>query len=92
MSTYEYINGERVRREETFRVYHNMEGSFRHHADLLVNRWWSIGRLVYAQAMQYTDEAQKLGQAFEGVYATDPNYAESLIRLIDQCHLDQYDA
>ena len=91
MPTYEYVNGVRVRRHETFRAYRHIEESFRDHADLLSSKRRSNGRLIYEQAMQHTDDPREFAQALEGVYATDPNYAELLISLIDQYHLDQYD-
>jgi flagellum-specific peptidoglycan hydrolase FlgJ len=68
-----------------------MGESYLDNADLLAHRCWSNGQLIYAQAMQHTRDARTFAPALEGVYATDANYAESLIRLSDQYQLDQHD-
>ena len=68
-----------------------MEESFRDHANLIAYKEWRRGGLIYAEAMKHTDNARKFAEALEGVYATDPNYAEELIGLMDTYDLEQHD-
>lgn len=92
MPTFEYINGQRVRRDEPFRVYNSMEESFRDHGNLIAfRRWRNSDRLIYEAAMRHTDDFRRFAEALEGVYATDPAYAELLTDLIDRYELDQFD-
>lgn len=45
---------------------------------------------TYAELFQATT-AEEQAKALTGTYATDPNYADKLMRLINQYHLTQYD-
>lgn len=73
-----------------FRVYKSVENSYRDHSDFLrdpakENRY---GFLFKLDRTNYTDWANGLQKAG---YATNPEYARALIRLIERHRLDQYD-
>lgn len=68
-----------------FRAYDSWEQSIIDHSDFLNNnaRYAKvIGEKNYKKACQYI---------YEAGYATDPNYAQKLISLIEDNHLTQYD-
>ena len=75
------------RRNECFRKYRNPEESFRDHSDFLVNqiRYKSLFSL---DPTDYKGWAKGLKQAG---YATNPDYANMLIRKIEENGLHQYD-
>jgi len=77
--TTEYINGEKVQRVEKFRAYDSYADAFRDFANLISKnpRYQAVMRNLqhpdgYAHAMQ------------QAGYATDPNYADKLIKVIQR--------
>jgi flagellum-specific peptidoglycan hydrolase FlgJ len=47
---------------------------------------------VSGEAMKHTAAPRKFAAAPEGVYATGPQYAEKLWKMMDQYELEKYDA
>ena len=69
-----------------FRVYASMADSFRDHAVFLREN------PRYAEVFRHTDDPEQFARELQRAgYATDPRYADSLIRLIRRHHLDRYD-
>lgn len=91
MSTREYVNGEWITIQDTFAVYSSWEESVRAHTQLFVNGtdWNRSHYQSVLDATSYTQAAQALQ---DRGYATDPNYAQKLISLIQEYNLNQYDA
>lgn len=77
--TTEYVNGVPQKRVEKFRAYDSYADAFKDYAGMLRNN--PRYRNVVANAQDVNGFAQGLQQAG---YATDPNYASKLIRLIRQ--------
>ena len=76
--THEYINGQRTRVVDRFRVYDSYAEAFEDH-----------GRLIsdnprYAPVLQAADAKQAARALQSGGYATDPAYADKLVALMDQ--------
>ena len=76
--THEYINGQRTRVVDRFRVYDSYADAFEDH-----------GRLIsdnprYAPVLQAADAEQAARALQSGGYATDPSYADKLVALMDQ--------
>lgn len=76
--THEYINGQRTRVVDSFRVYDSYAEAFEDH-----------GRLIsdnprYAPVLQAADAGQAARALQTGGYATDPAYADKLVALMDQ--------
>lgn len=74
-------------KNECFRKYKSVEHSYRDHSDFLVNRsrYADLFRLKPDDYKGWAKELKKAG------YATSPTYAESLIRIIEENDLHQYD-
>ncbi len=75
------------RRGECFRAYTSAEESYRDHSEFLVNgsRYRDLFSLSSTDYRGWAHGLKKAG------YATDPNYAQLLIRKIDQYGLHDYD-
>ena len=73
--------------QECFRVYESAEASFRAHSDYLRQRDRYQG-LFELEPTDYKGWARGLRKAG---YATDPRYADKLIRLIEDYDLDRFD-
>jgi|TARA_R110000796_G_scaffold236618_2_gene356148 peptidoglycan hydrolase FlgJ len=76
--THEYINGQRTRVVDRFRVYDSYADAFEDH-----------GRLIsdnprYAPVLDAADAKQAAQALQNGGYATDPAYADKLVALMDQ--------
>ena len=76
--THEYINGQRTRVVDRFRVYDSYAEAFEDH-----------GRLIsdnprYAPVLDAADAKQAAQALQNGGYATDPAYADKLVALMDQ--------
>lgn len=84
-NTFEYINGKRVETKAKFRKYPSWQESVADHSSLFLR----LDR--YANLRGETDYKNACWKVQEDGYATAPNYAESLIRLIEQYNLTQYD-
>lgn len=75
------------RRNECFRVYSTPEESFVAHSDFLVGRS-RYARLFELKPTDYKGWAKGLSEAG---YATDPKYAEKLIKVIEDYDLARFD-
>lgn len=84
-NTNEYINGELSIRSAAFRAYESAEASFTHHG-LLIGTAPRYRQVI--QAENYKEAAQLL---YANGYATDPEYPQKLIALIQEYMLYQYD-
>ena len=73
--------------QECFRVYESAEASFRAHSDYLRERE-RYQSLFELEPTDYKGWARGLRKAG---YATDPRYADKLIRLIEDYDLDRFD-
>lgn len=85
MQTKEYVNGKCIQVPARFRQYPSWKESIEDHSRILTSltRYKNIvGCKNYKTACRYIQLAG---------YATDPNYADSLIRLIQKYHLDLWD-
>lgn len=85
LETEEYVNGESGRYLESFRKYKSKKESFEHYAKLLTEakRYDKV-----KTAMDFREAAVYINQ---GGYATDPNYADKIISIIEKYNLGQYD-
>lgn len=76
--THEYINGVYTKVQAWFRAYDNAEQSFEDYAKFI------LSNARYKNALQYTDDPESYIQAVaKAGYATDPNYATSIIAIIN---------
>lgn len=86
LKSYEYVKGKKKLYVSRFRVYSSMEKSFLDH-----------GRLLeyndrYNKAFKYpNDPDQFIREVHKAGYATDPNYAKSVIALMQRYDLYRYD-
>ncbi|MCI5642628.1 MAG: glycoside hydrolase family 73 protein [Peptoniphilus sp.] len=83
--TEEYVEGESGRYMENFKKYSSKRDSFNHYAKLLTraNRYKKVKTAKdYKEAAKYIQE---------GGYATDPNYADKIISVIEKYELNKYD-
>ena len=90
LMTSEYYNGEWVTIQANFRVYGSWAESVQDHALLFVNgtTWDPDQYAPVLQAATYQEAAQALQDCG---YATDPDYAEKLIAVIEHHALYEYD-
>ena len=79
VATTEYVNGRMERKMEKFRAYNSYDESFRDYAQLIGNN--PRYKHVMANSLDAAGFAQGLQRAG---YATDPNYAAKLTRIIRQ--------
>jgi len=83
--TFEYINGKKINCTCEFKAYPDWETSIADHSGL-------FSRLSrYKNLIGCTDYKQACKNVQADGYATAPNYADSLIKLIEQYKLYQYD-
>ncbi len=74
--THEYIEGKRLSVTAPFRAYRSAEESFSDYVDFIQNSQ------RYAAATQSADQPEQYAKALrQAGYATDPNYAEKIIRI-----------
>jgi len=85
MSTQEYENGQWVTTQAPFRAYHNFAESIEDHGELLATSGY------YTQAMASRGNPDAFANALTGVYATDPQYGQDLIQIMQQFDLYRYD-
>lgn len=85
MLTKEYVNGQWITVRASFVVYPTWQAAVMAHDELLAGNQRYAGVL---RAPSYVAAARALQN---GGYASDPDYAAKLIRLIRQYHLDRYD-
>jgi flagellar protein FlgJ len=75
--TLEYEDGVAIRKRESFRAYHSYEESFHDYVEFLQNR------PRYAKALANTHDSQAYFSALqEAGYATDPSYAQKILRVM----------
>lgn len=88
-STKEYYD-DWVTMDEPFKVYSSFEESMDDHAKLLAfGTSWD--NLHYSEVIEATDYQSAAFALQEAGYATDPTYANKLIRIIETYELYQYD-
>lgn len=90
LPTQEFVNGQYITVDEPFRVYTSWEESVADHGRLLANgtSWNETHYNGVLNASSYKEAAYALQEAG---YATDPNYAESLIDVIERYELTRFD-
>lgn len=90
LETQEYLDGQWVTIIGDFRVFASWEESVEAHALLFVNgvNW---NPQLYHPVLAANDYQQAAYALQEAGYATDPGYAQKLIALIKEYHLNQYD-
>lgn len=92
MNTLEFLNGQWVMKNEPFRRYPSFAESFMDNARTLRNVSFQSGVYYYAGAWKSNTTSYRDATAWlTGRYATDPNYATSLNRIIETYGLTQYD-
>lgn len=90
MTTKEYVKNKWVTVKARFQIYDSYEASIRAHARLFQNgTTWNHDQYKHVLASKdYKTQAKVL--VTDG-YATDPDYADKLINLIEQFDLEKYD-
>ena len=90
LHTQEFVSGKYITVDEPFRVYQSWEESVADHGRLLANgtSWNASHYDRVIDAKTYQEAAYALQEAG---YATDPNYAESLIYVIERYELTRFD-
>lgn len=88
--TQEYTDGQAETVEDSFARYASLEESMEAYAKLLVNGT-SWDKALYAEVVGADDYRQAAYALQDAGYATDPNYAQKLINLIEQNKLYSYD-
>lgn len=90
LDTQEYVNDEWITIKGKFRVYADWEASMDDHTLLFVNgtSWNQEQYHAVLQAGDYQTAANALQSAG---YATDPDYAQKIINVIQSYNLNQYD-
>lgn len=90
LETKEYVNEQWVTIQGDFKVYNSWEESLDDHTMLFVNgtNWNSQLYAGVLTAADYRQAAQALQTAG---YATDPDYANKIISVIESYNLEQYD-
>lgn len=85
-TTKEYINGEWITIEDSFRIYGDWSGSIKGHSEFLTvnGRYASAGFFGYCAERDYAGAAHALQNAG---YATDPGYADLIISVIERNQL-----
>lgn len=87
MMTSEHLQGMDINVSAPFRAYDNWNESIKDHTIFLMQNSTYAEHGVFT-SKTYQEQAQSLQNAG---YATDPNYARSLVTLIKQYNLDRYD-
>lgn len=89
-TTDEFVNGKWITIQANFRTYLDWFGSISDHSEFLLEnpRYRNAGFLDRCAARDYTGAARALQTAG---YATDPQYAEKLIKIIESNGLQEYD-
>lgn len=92
MDTLEFLNGQWVTKNEPFRRYPSYAESFMDNARTLRTVSFQSGVYYYAGAWKSNTTSYRDATAWlTGRYATDPNYATSLNRIIETYGLTRYD-
>jgi N-acetylmuramoyl-L-alanine amidase len=85
VTTKEFINGQWITIQDSFRTYDTCEGSIQDHSDFLTQN----GR--YAKVLGERDYKAACHAVHAAGYATDPNYATLLIQIIEGSKLYEID-
>lgn len=90
LGTSEFVNGKWIEIKADFRVYPNWQASMDDHALLFVNGVDWNPNLYHGviEATTYQEAAQALQEAG---YATDPDYRQKIVGVIETYGLNQYD-
>lgn len=90
LSTKEYVNGKWVVTNGQFKTYDSWDDSIKDHTRLMLNGTANNKNNYYGvtHAANYKDAANALQRAG---YATDPDYANKLINVIESYNLAKYD-
>lgn len=83
--TKEFRNGRMVSEQARFRKFASFDEAFARHGQLLATSHH------YIKAMAVRHDPEAFCHALTGVYATDPRYGKSLVELIRNYQLTQYD-
>ena len=90
MSTKEFVDGEWIEVKADFRKYTTWQESMEDHSELFTKgTTWNENQ--YTKVLTATDYKEAAYALQKSGYATDPNYPEKLIGLIEQYQLYQYD-
>jgi flagellum-specific peptidoglycan hydrolase FlgJ len=84
--TKEYLNGQWVTIQAAFKAYHNDAESIQDHGRLIATGHY------YTHAMTLRNDPKAFANALTGVYATAPNYGQSLISIMNRYNLYQFDS
>lgn len=90
MTTNEYVNGQWIIVKANFVVYPSWSASIEAHTQLLVDGLEGDPR-HYQQVIDSSDYQEAANALQDNGYATDPQYAQKLIDIIQKYQLDQYD-
>ena len=89
-TTAEFADGEWIEIVDRFKVYDSWEDSMIQHAELIYfGTSWNEGQ--YSQVLAQKNFKQQAKGLQSSGYATDPDYANKLIEIINEWDLDQYD-
>lgn len=84
--THEYFNGVKTKVFANFRAYHNYGEAIDDHLSLLKKpRYVKAGVLKATTPREYAEALQRAG------YATDPRYADNIMRIVNQYNLTRFD-
>ncbi|MED2006987.1 glucosaminidase domain-containing protein [Brevibacillus borstelensis] len=89
MPTTEYVNGQKVKVNANFRAYNNWAESIADHSKLILNGTRDKPKRYHG--VLGADYKTACHAIKEGGYATDPNYPQLLIDLIEKYNLQKYD-
>lgn len=84
LPTREYRNGRWVTEEAVWRVYPSYEAAFLDHATVFYNG-------CYEEALAWRKHPRGFLERMAPVYATDPDYADKVWRIVEQFDLTRYD-
>lgn len=88
--TWEWVNGKNVQVKAAFKAYNSWNESLKDRLKYLVTRFIN-GHYIYASVIGETDYKAACRKIYEAGYATDPNYPQKLIGLIEKYGLQQFD-
>lgn len=90
LTTKEYEKGKWLVVKARFQIYDSYEASIRAHARLF-QKGTSWNAYQYQHVLAAKDYQTQAKALVKDGYATDPNYANKLIKLIEEYHLDRFD-
>lgn len=84
IKTHEYVNGKRVYIDAYFRDYDSID-------DCLEDRFVFLSKPRYKKVIQAKDYKTACNEIWKAGYATDPQYPQKLIKIIEQNKLYEFD-